>query len=477
MADAVRTVAQVLVFVALTGCNAIYGIDDLTTVDPSSVTGGVGSGTSTGPSADDCTLDGVTVPNGQSHTFFSTPVHLDCPSVAKERHCVDGVLDGDASYGYASCGPPVDFPGGDQTAESVLEFARYLSLHLETQSPLQGGALSLHGENVGGYDYLIKEGDQTISSFDSGQWFTNAQDDRSAWVIVRGNLTIESNQMLRPDSRKLFTVVYATGSCTVDGSISMSQRGANHSSSGSNISAAAIRIASGTFSGVVDPQVPAAGAAGGPGNSSGDGNAGSDGVDGATGGGASGAGATGGGGGGDGRSGDGAQGSSFSGGAASGAGAKAGNSAQDATSDAAASNGGAGSDGVTNSGVTANRAAGGGAGNPGGNGENVSGSADAGEDGTGGVLVIICEGDFSGSGSITANGANGGDASASGTDGTAAAGGGGGSGGGSITMLIGGSDSGPAPQALGGSGGTSNSSGASADGGRGGNGTARKLAL
>jgi hypothetical protein len=54
----------------------------------------------------DCTLDGVTVPNGGSHTFYvsrTTTAGQLCASVAQNRACADGVLSGDSTYQYATC--------------------------------------------------------------------------------------------------------------------------------------------------------------------------------------------------------------------------------------------------------------------------------------------------------------------------------------------------------------------------------------
>jgi hypothetical protein len=364
------------------------------------------------------------------------------------------------------------FNGGDFAFPDVVSFARFLTRYAPTFAPVLGGALTLNGGSLGSYGVRISEGDATVSSFVSSDWFTATDDSESAWVVHKGNLVIPSGQTFRPSARKLFTVVYVTGNLVISGEISMSQRGANHSAAGSNITATAISIATGTFSGVTDPQVPAAGGGGGSGRSVTQGNlAGGDGTggtNGATGGG-------GGGGAGDTNSGGssnssaGRAGTSFSGGpGGGGAGAQGSNIA---TAGAGTDNGGVGGAGGANGG---NSRAGGGAGNPGGSGAGGSGG-NSGSDGTGGVLVILVGGDLSGAGSITAAGANGGAATASSSSG--GAGGGGGSGGGSVTVMVGGSDTGPTPTALGGTGGTASAGGQNGNGGNGGSGTARKLVL
>ncbi len=59
-----------------------------------------------------CTLDGATVPHGESRTFYSAttaPQGEACSSLAEERTCTDGVLSGSSSYQYASCACAVSY--------------------------------------------------------------------------------------------------------------------------------------------------------------------------------------------------------------------------------------------------------------------------------------------------------------------------------------------------------------------------------
>ena len=53
-----------------------------------------------------CTLDGVTVPHGESETFYSAEEYANCASISQVRNCDDGELDGSASYEYANCVAP-----------------------------------------------------------------------------------------------------------------------------------------------------------------------------------------------------------------------------------------------------------------------------------------------------------------------------------------------------------------------------------
>lgn len=341
--------------------------------------------------------------------------------------------------------------GGNQSSGSIYELLQTMASWCAA-SPTAGGTLTVNSQSMGSYDYTVKDGNQTVSSFSNADWFTATADSRSALIVVKGSLTINSGQTFIPSARKLFTAIYVTGDCSIGGSVSMSARGANHSAAtGSNITAVAIRIATGTFSGVTNPEVPAAGANGSTGISGTNSCAAnaSDGTNGQTGGGSAGCHDS------TGSSlsvsGDGSAGTSFSGGTGGGAARQSLGDAGDGGID-----GGAGGASF-NSGTTL----GGGAGNPGGVGSPASGNP--GQSGTGGVLFLICAGELSGSGTIVAAGANGG-----GSDQEA----GGSSGGGSITVMYGADTSTITPSAPGGV-----ASGSSPAPGRGGNGTARKLEL
>ena len=307
-----------------------------------------------------------------------------------------------------------------------------------------GGTLTINGESLGSYDYVIKSGNQSVTSFSNGDWFTTTADTRSAFVVVQGNLDIASGQTFIPTNRKLFTCIYVTGNLTVSGSISMAGRGA----SGNAVTAAPIRIVTGTHSSIVNPAVPAAGGAGVA--SSTNGTAGTNGGTGSGGGGQN----------------DnavlaphGAAGTAFTGGSGGGGGRTYGGIGTPNAGSAGAANGGAGGAALPAGGPypSANPSSGG-SGNPAGaGGENPGGT------GTGGVLFIIVEGTISGAGTITANGVNPGSASERP---------GGGSGGGSCTILYSTDSSTITPTATGGQG--NGIYGATTNGGLG---TARKLAI
>ena len=330
------------------------------------------------------------------------------------------------------------------SSSDILTYARALSTTYTgvAVSPTVGTSLTLNSQAVGAFDYTVFNGNTTVSSFTESSWFTSTKDTASAWVVVNGNLTINSGQTIQPAQRKLFTVLYVTGNLVCNGTITMTARGANHSGggdSGGATSAVAIRIGTGTFGAVVDPQIPAAGGAGATGVTVDNTVAsGTNGTNGATGGGGAGGkfGGT--------RSGGGVAGTCFGGGGGGGA-------VSLGTAGSAVANGGAG-------GAAAGSIASGGSGNPGGATGGQFGYA--GNDGTGGVLIVIVGGTLSGTGAIAANGSDGARYS-----GQVA---GGASGGGSVTVLYGTDSSSITPTATGGAGAFS---------GDGGTGTARKLAI
>jgi hypothetical protein len=158
------------------------------------------------------------------------------------------------------------FSGGNISYGSLYEAVQDMAAYTTSSSPAAGGTLTINGVSLGSYDFCVKQGAQTISAFTATDWFTATQDTRSAFVVVNGALTINSGITVIPTVRKLFVVVYCTGNLTLNGSISMSLRGANHSGTGNSggaTTAAAIRIATGTFSGSSNPTILAAGGSGG----------------------------------------------------------------------------------------------------------------------------------------------------------------------------------------------------------------------
>jgi hypothetical protein len=309
---------------------------------------------------------------------------------------------------------------GDPIDEADLVAALRLIATGPATPPTEVTGFELDGKVLPPFHYCIVDGPATIGSgWDWTDYFTDDEDTHFAVTIFRGKLTVESGEVFTPPVRKLGWFAYAL-EAEIDGEVSMSQRGANHSASGSDLVAVDLRIFTGTLGAVVNPQIPAAGGAGAAVNGAVPrGEDGSAGTGGGTGGGGAGASTNA-----SNRGGSGSSGSAYSGGTAGGGSqSTVGDNADDGDS-----RGGAGGAAVVE--LSSNRAAGGGAGNPGGAAAFFgAGVAQAGGDGTGGALVVVCDGVLSGDGAGVSDGAPGGDANNSGNRP------GGASGGGSVTVI------------------------------------------
>ena len=373
--------------------------------------------------------------NSESSTYYTDvgPLFVSLTEQALFISNVTFQLDAD---GDGDIDPDFDLPTSGADILSYLR--RFITEGPPVSGPGYGGTLTINGISFGSFDYMYTK-TQVVSSFNASDWFTTNADNSSALIIVNGDLTINSGQTFAPSVRKLFTVLYVTGNLTVNGTISMSALGANSTAVTSND----IAIATGTYNVVgggtiTGPKVPGTGGAGAASRTTTGQTSGTSGSAGGSGGGGGGTFAAGS----VGTVGTGSTGTAFSGGSGSGALIGTGSTSN------AGTNGGAGSDGFSTG-----TSAPGGAGNPGGKAVPANAAYDGGT-GTGGTLIIICEGTLFGSGTISANGV------AGGTNTTNI---GGGSGGGSVTIFSRTDSSSISPTANG--------------GGNGGAGTARKLLL
>jgi hypothetical protein len=268
--------------------------------------------------------------------------------------------------------------GAEVNRISLVEYARTLAATSLTTLPILSNGSTGVTSSVLSAEVTVLSGNQTISS--NTNWGSATADDRYTIVRVEGNLTINAGVTVTAAARKLGLVLYVTGSLTINGTLTMTARGANHSSSGSNIAATdilAIATAS-TAAGRVIPAIgssdrtktfTSANAAGNTGNAGSNGGAGSGGT----------------GGGFDGVS-TGRGGTCFGGGPGGGAVYA---SVDGSLNSTAVANGGAGGPGSKSDG----QSHGGGAGNPGGlQDRGLGGSTVNGQSGTGGVLIVYAAG-------------------------------------------------------------------------------------
>ena len=322
------------------------------------------------------------------------------------------------------------FEGGDASFDSITAMTDSMLLGEDSDGIQENaGSLTLNSQALGTYEYLINtNASTTISSNPGTAWYSNSNENyRSSFVVYTGNLTINSGVTIEPGVRKLFTVLKVGGNLVHNGNLRMLNKGANHGSQ----TEATIKIDTGTLSGVTGPQVPSSGGGGGGRRAAG---------------GSGSAGGTGGGGGGTGQGtpGVGSAGTSHTGGTGGG-GADASGAGNGAPRGGAGGRGG-------------NQRSGGGAGNPGGARGSIGG--EAGQTGTGGVLIVVCDGNLSGSGTF--------DAQCTARGGAGSGREGGSSGGGSATIVYG-TNSGDSTSVI------ANGAPTRGSGGAGGAGTARKL--
>jgi len=318
----------------------------------------------------------------------------------------------------------IGFGGGNLASGSIVAAARTMytgSAAADGDAPIFGGTLTIGGNSLGNYEYKSFSGKTIVGS---EAFFSSTANNISSWITFSGDTTINVAANITPSVQKLFTCIYVNGNLTLNGTVGMDSKAAYHSGL---VNSTDILIASGTFSSVVNPNVPTNGGSGVGGRSG-------DGQPYGSGGGSSTNGGTGAGGNG------GTWGDSYTGSTAAGS-----------------SFGGTSGSGGARDGSSGN--VGQGAGPSGG----VNGGSTTGGGPGGGVIFIIVEGTLTGSGIVTANG--------SGSSGGNATGGG--AGGGSVTVLCGTNSSTLTVRANGGSGGGSANG---RQGGTGGTGTSRILA-
>ena len=244
------------------------------------------------------------------------------------------------------------------------------------------------------------------------------------------NLTINSGHTVTTSNRCKGLVIYCLGDCTINGTLSMTARGCR--GVGEHFKPNNLDKLF-TIDGALDRSIGVTGGAGGAAkNYEGSGHSGSSGINGACGGGGSGS-----------RhcgncygvAGSGSSGTTYSGGSGGGALCRR---DSNSNSGSAETNGGAGGWGSAYQTAQWGKSAGGGAGNNGGSGSIFGGCspwANSGENGTGGLLILIVKGNLIINGNIQSKGSNGGNVKSSFHYEDCWGCGGGASGGGSITIL------------------------------------------
>ena len=144
-------------------------------------------------------------------------------------------------------------------------------------SIIRSGRMIINGNFAGMYDFAYYNGNLDLNNLDfsgskfDAQFFSGNQDTHWALIYINGDLELDFPNIIRPPVRKLGMCIYVTGDFIANGFVSMTNRGANHSGTGTShgyTAPVAIPL-NGTLT------IPAAGGAGGVRAASGTGSQGS----------------------------------------------------------------------------------------------------------------------------------------------------------------------------------------------------------
>lgn len=84
-----------------------------------------------------CTLDGITVAGGATHTFYtntSVAKGVSCTTIAQARKCTNGVLSGTATYKYGACAPVGQ--RWCKLSDAYVEHGKSRTFYSQTVAPL-----------------------------------------------------------------------------------------------------------------------------------------------------------------------------------------------------------------------------------------------------------------------------------------------------------------------------------------------------
>ena len=105
---------------------------------------------------------------------------------------------------------------------------------------IRSGRMILNGNFAGMYDFAYHEGDfnvrwreEAFNKMDA-MLFSDKQDTHWSLVYINGDLNLDGEMIIRPPCRKLGMVIYVAGDFVCNGVVSMTDRGANHSGTGTS---------------------------------------------------------------------------------------------------------------------------------------------------------------------------------------------------------------------------------------------------
>ena len=107
-------------------------------------------------------------------------------------------------------------------------------------SIIKSGRMYLNNKFAGMYDFAYHDGNLDLNNEDfsgsrfDAMFFTGNTDTHWALIYINGNLELDMPNIIRPPTRKLGMCIYTTGNMILNGFVSMTNRGANHSGSGTS---------------------------------------------------------------------------------------------------------------------------------------------------------------------------------------------------------------------------------------------------
>ena len=121
-------------------------------------------------------------------------------------------------------------PADNASVDNLEALMTIMAASKSTTGVESGVTLSVNGQSYTDYDYIIKDSPGTISSFTSTDYFTDTANpnEKIAFVVIKGNVTMDGINF-EPSTPKIFTAIYIDGNLTLtNSSISMKGRGGEH---------------------------------------------------------------------------------------------------------------------------------------------------------------------------------------------------------------------------------------------------------
>jgi hypothetical protein len=134
---------------------------------------------------------------------------------------------------------PAFTSGVEYSADSLMDFGRKVTTdwfppNNFTSTDISGN-FKVNGVSVGNIEFKVLS-NLVVNGENINNIYTTTSDTAAAGLFIKGDLLVTGGLNLRPPTRKLFNIIYVTGDLTLNSlaTISMTQRGANHSGEGTS---------------------------------------------------------------------------------------------------------------------------------------------------------------------------------------------------------------------------------------------------